>query len=147
MHFLITTLAASPLLRCGLNKRQLNETDFHNLVTIENIVYTETQERFSFWARIDGESHIVISDRWTGLKKLFIQFHELGHHFLHEGNDVDSVHFFDGGNHRQEYEAHAFATVALCPLQALLDNSFEVEDMFSDHVRLERERLYTLYHV
>jgi Zn-dependent peptidase ImmA (M78 family) len=140
MNFILSSLA-----RYGLNHRGYTESEFLDICSIEDITYFETPEKYSFWACIDGESHIVVSRRWKGQKKLFIQLHELGHHFLHGGDRIDQVHFFDSNSRKHEFEAHAFATIAMCPINALLDGTFEVTDRFTDYIKRERENLWFLY--
>jgi Zn-dependent peptidase ImmA (M78 family) len=135
------------LVRHGLDRRAPDESDFLDICLIEDITYFETPERWSFWASIDGESHIVVSRRLRGARKAFVQLHELGHHFLHAGQAIDQVHFFDSSTRKHEFEAHAFATMAMCSLEALRSGAFEVTDRFTDYVRREREKLFFLYGV
>jgi Zn-dependent peptidase ImmA (M78 family) len=142
MNFMLNSLK-----RYGLNNRAPIESDFLDICLIEDITYFETPEKYSFWASIDGESHIVVSRKVRGARKLFVQLHELGHHFLHGGQSIDQVHFFDSSARKHEFEAHAFATMAMCPLRSLQDGSFEVVDRFTEYLRREREKLFFLYKV
>lgn len=136
-------LMLDSLKHLGLNQRVLGEADFFKIRDREGFIYEEIPKPFSFWAMIDGESHICVSDHLTGKKREFVMFHELAHHFWFSGQNIDQVHFFDSNQSKKEFEAHAFATIALCPvtvLQGLED--YEETDAFSASVRRDREKLF-----
>ena len=132
----------------GLNRRVWTEDDFFDICEDELIFYTEIPKKFSFWASIDGESHIGVSKHLKGSKKLFVQLHELGHHFYSAGEEIDQIHFYNANRSKDEFQAHAFAVLAMCPATVLEGKEeFEEADSFARWVRKERDRLRFLYRV
>lgn len=67
-------------------KRQMTSRDFEEACNREGI--TVIRRRFTssirgFYMRQNGEPFIYIDSRLRGFNRLFVEFHELGHYFLH----------------------------------------------------------------
>jgi hypothetical protein len=130
----------------GFNQRIMTEDDFFHICEIEKITVTFIPKKFSFWTSIDGESHIGISDRLKGLKKTFVMFHELAHHFRFSGEDIDQIHFYNANRRKHEFEADALATISIYPLGVLMEGGvLDEQSRFARFVEKERKKLYFLY--
>lgn len=110
-HDKITKLSA------GWNDRPLTEADFYKLcrklkITVEE--YPLTTE--GFYYRVMGSDYIVLDSRLTGVKRLLVMFHELGHFLFHAPDHGVTANFHGVGKKtRKETEADVFALCALIP--------------------------------
>jgi Zn-dependent peptidase ImmA (M78 family) len=131
--------------RYGIGHRALSENDFHRICENEGIEIIWSREKFSFYFTLMGHHFIVLPKRRRGLRLLFAMFHELGHYFMHVGNDPEAA-WLDMGHHtRDEAEADAIALIALMPVKDLWKNAFFDDSRYGGHLYNERLRLYFLY--
>jgi len=129
----------------GLNRRYFTEDDFYEICREEGIRVVETEENFSWWMNLDGESCIILARALRGYELLYTMMHELAHHFLHHGDELNEIEAFGANNSKNETEADLFATIAIYPLKALFSGDlleFEKYDPFLKIIRLDRERIY-----
>ena len=97
-----------------------------------------------------GRCFITVDSRLRGVRRLHVLLHELAHHFLHVPPDAAAAHFFRlRPDTKQEFEAEAFAAVALLPeplLRRLLGEAadFETEGFTKDIVEF-RLKVLDLY--
>src|SRR5205085_6608202 len=61
---------------------------------------------------IEGIPIIFINNTLTGLKRLWVMYHEFGHHLLHT---PETCLFSDSTIHKAQSEANFFAALALLP--------------------------------
>lgn len=77
-------------------------------------------------------------------------FHELAHHFLHPGIELNAIEPFGANNSHKEFEADAFSILAIYPREALASydaREGERYDHFLRHLRKQREKIHFLYGV
>jgi Zn-dependent peptidase ImmA (M78 family) len=130
----------------GVGKRPLTEADFFEICEIEGIEIIWSKEKFAFYFTLCGEHFIVLPKRKKGIKMLFAMFHELGHYFMHSGEEPEAA--FLGLHHtKDEAEADAIALVAIMPKHTLRDPTFLDSGRFGSHLYNERLRLYFLYDI
>ncbi|MBK9215673.1 MAG: ImmA/IrrE family metallo-endopeptidase [Chloracidobacterium sp.] len=142
MKFIIEKLCT---LRIGWNERVLAESDFHRLCRRFRIRVDEMPLRpGGFYYRLRGRDFIAIDSRLTGVRKLAVQFHELGHFLLHTPESGTSANFHRVGTRtRKELEADAFALCAIIPLSLfesrtpaeLIDDGFPA-DLVADRIAI-----------
>lgn len=101
----------------GWNERSLTEADFYRVCKRFRVNVVEMPLRTNgFYYRVLGRDYIAINSRLTGTKKLFVQFHELGHFLLHMPESGATANFHGlGRKTRQEFEADAVALCSLIP--------------------------------
>ena len=129
----------------GLNSRAFTEQDFYRLCEAEKIQIIETDEPFSWWMTLDGQSYIVLNRNLRGYKLLFTMLHELSHHYLHGGCSLNAIKSFGSNRRREEREADFFATLAVYPLPVLLSGElvvYEAHDPYLCIIRQRREEIY-----
>lgn len=135
----------------GFNVRQLNESDAEIICEKENITLLELDVPASFYFYCYQKHFIIIKKGLLGLKKTFTIFHELGHFYCHAGSPASSRAFFYGLiKSKNEFEADAFATIAICPRTALDNYDFlesHPRSRFARNLFKERQRLEFLYQV
>lgn len=125
----------------------MSEKDFYSICEAENIIVVEKSVPTAFYMRCSGKDVIVLKKGEYGLRRLFSAFHELGHYFLH-GGEGDSVALFRGPrSSKEEVEADAFASIALCPQVCLTNFSWlsDNESDFAARVWVIRNRIYRDY--
>jgi len=124
----------------------MTEEDFYRICEAEGIEIVWSDKKFSFYL-CDPEFDIyciTLPKRRKGLRLLRDMFHELGHHFMHIGNDPAAA--FSGlTDDRDELEADAIALVAMIPKHMLKEMAFLDGSRFGDHLYNERIRLFFLY--
>ena len=125
------------LKKYDFNRRILTETDFYRICAGEKIKVLELDVSASFYMSVSNESFIVLSKKLKGLKRTFVMFHELSHHFLHGGTDAASAFYFGLLESKNEFEADALALIALIPIEAL-----ESFDFLDDHPNRYARKLY-----
>lgn len=130
-----------------LNIRELTETDFYRICEEERVEVHELDSPSSFYIRTGGVRAIVLTTREYGLERRFSAFHELGHHFLHGGEAVDTALLRRPRESRKEYEADAFAAIALCPLSAFVSGEWlsEATDPYSSRIWILRRKIWERY--
>ena len=103
------------------NERPLTEADFYRLCKRFNIRVQEMPLRVSgFYYRVMGRDFIAIDSRLTGMQKLFVMYHELGHFLFHMPESGATANFHGVGHKtRYENEADAFALCAILPRSEL----------------------------
>lgn len=103
------------LKRHGIGQRALTEIDFERICAKEGIDIFWSNRRYAlYYVPEDGVRIIILPKRLTGLHLLFAQFHELGHHFLHGGDDP-CVAFLGQSDKKYEAEADAVAIMSIFP--------------------------------
>lgn len=127
------------------NTRSLTEDDFYTVCESENITVIEHDKPFSWWMTVEGKPFIVLNKRLRGLKRLYVMWHELGHHFLHFGSEANQVYFSELIKSKTELEADALAIIAICPKQIGNDFLEENPTKFARKLLKEREKLLFLY--
>lgn len=136
------------LKRYGFNIRALTEEDFYAICESEGIHVIETDVVTSFYMPVLGEPTIVLKKGLKGLKRLFVMFHELAHHFAHGGKDANNAFFFDMTISKKEFEADAIATIAILPLSSLENYDFLDEhprSRFAKQLYKDRQKLWFLH--
>ncbi|HKQ74624.1 MAG TPA: ImmA/IrrE family metallo-endopeptidase [Blastocatellia bacterium] len=99
------------------NIRVFTEDDFHQYCDAEGIVIREEQvEQPGLYLICDGTPTIFIDDQLRGAERLFVEFHELAHHWLHP----PGVRMFFGLGKTIELEADVVAICALIPKTVLI---------------------------
>jgi Zn-dependent peptidase ImmA (M78 family) len=136
----------------GWNARAFTEEDVLHICRSEGIELAECQLTSSpgLYATTGGRCFIALDSRLRGIRRLHVLLHELAHHFLHVPTDEPAAHFFRlRPDTKQEFEAEAFAAVALLPeplLRRLLSEAsdFEAEGFTKDIVEF-RLKVLDLY--
>lgn len=104
----------------GWNRRPLTEKDFYRLCRKFGIlVFEEDPEEMTDkgeYTVVEGVPIIFLDKTLKGLERLWVMFHELGHHLLHS---PETCFFSEGSVHKEQSEANAFAACALIPKQAV----------------------------
>lgn len=95
----------------GWNKRVFDESDFYRLCNSKGVRVFEDAEMPlpGAYCVYDKLPVIFIARRLRGTERLRVQFHELGHHWLH----YPLVQFFINLNNKIEFEANIVAACAL----------------------------------
>jgi Zn-dependent peptidase ImmA (M78 family) len=140
-------LSLEKLAKYGFNKRPLTEADFYKICEAERIEVIERSDVSNiFYMTVLGEPSIVLgnSRKHRGIKRLFAMFHELAHHFLHPGDDIEEVFFFGISDSKEEFEADSLATIALIPEKnigkpEILEHSPKAfaKKIYDDRIRLK----------
>ena len=140
-------LSLEKLAPFGFNQKILTENDFYSICDSERITVLEMKVSASFYMSVRDKSFIVISNKLKGLKKMFVMFHELAHHFLHGQRDGTSAFYFNLLDNKNEFEADAIALIALLPLGELrrLDFLEEHPNRYARKLYKDRQRLNFLY--
>ncbi|HUF04354.1 MAG TPA: ImmA/IrrE family metallo-endopeptidase [Aridibacter sp.] len=126
----------------GLGERRLTTGDFYDICEAEGVEVISHPGEASWYMEVKSRPFIVLSDSRKGIEKEFVMFHELGHYFLHAGN-ADRPMRDSLGPSKKEFEANAFALLALLPLadiEAIAEE--DIEDGY--HTAALRERLRLL---
>lgn len=134
----------------GLNERRLTERDLEMICERDRVTIVPQDVTTSFYMSVLDRHFIVIPKRLRGLKREFVIWHEISHHLLHGGRDAGTQAFWFGLlETRNEAEANAFATIALCPRPALDSYDWLEENpgRYAKHIWNERQRLLFLYGV
>jgi len=129
------------LLCIDWNKRPLVEADFYRLCRRFGLtVHDSPMGVEGFYYRLLGRDFIAIDSKLSGLQKLAVLFHELGHFLLHIPRSGPAVNFHAVGHPtRQEREADFFALCALMP-RPLIENRSQTELL---HEGFSREMIET----
>ena len=133
------------------NKRAPTEEDFYRICRRENIKVHEIPLRVpGYYMVYMSKRFIIINSALRGVRWLYVAFHELGHHFLHEPKCKPNGALFYLDNASKEHaEAEAFAIAALIP-ESLMKKMLESEEYIEDEglsaeLLKKRFELYTLY--
>lgn len=105
----------SPL---GWNERVFTEEAFTRICRRERIKVVEYPLTASpgFYIVCRGRHFITVDSRLRGVRRLYVQLHELAHYFLHVPPHATAAHYFRlRPGTKQEHEAEVFAAVALLP--------------------------------
>ncbi len=88
--------------------------DFEECCRIEGveIVYA-AMKRPGFYWNCEGTPTIVLSTFISGIKKLCVAMHELGHYFSHT---PEAALYLPNSKSKREYEAEKFALIGMIPL-------------------------------
>jgi Zn-dependent peptidase ImmA (M78 family) len=106
----------------GWNERRMTSEDFMQVCAREGITATRlrftSHVRGSFY-RQNGRPFIVTDSRLRGLERIRVEFHELGHYFLHSAG-FERLKRMPGDPRTPEtdwaeVEAHLVSMVALAP--------------------------------
>jgi Zn-dependent peptidase ImmA (M78 family) len=102
----------------GWNKRIFTEQDFFRLCKRFGVLVFEEDPDCvpgdGAYVVVEDIPVIFINNTLTGLKRLWVMFHELGHHLLHT---PETCLFSDSTIHKAQSEANFFAALALLPEQ------------------------------
>lgn len=118
----------------GWNQRPLTEADCYRICRREKIKIIEYPLESSpgFYMVCKGRPMITIDSRLRGLRRQYVLWHELAHHFLHVPHHATAAHWFRlRPGTKAELEAEAFAVVAMIPeplLRKML--TWEIEEEF-----------------
>lgn len=127
------------------NRRQLTDLDFDLLCEAEGVHVLESRMRpRGLYLVYDALPIIVVNSRLRGWRRQFVQWHELGHHFLHAPGSRYLLNF----ETKSEAQADVFAACALIPLPVLHQVSlWELAADFGYDVELcrLRERIWRLW--
>lgn len=131
------------------NERSLTENDFYTICEAEGITLIEHDKPFSWWMTVENKPFIVLNKRLRGIKRLYVMWHELGHHFLHFGSEPNQVYFSEMTKSKAELEADILAILAVCPMKALQTNDFveEYPNKFATKLFKERQKILFLYRI
>lgn len=142
-------LALEKLKKYGFNERFLTESDLLDICEQENITVLSCDVPTSFYLDVEGEYFIVLQKTLKGLPRDFALAHEISHHLLHCGATTDRAFFLNLLDSKNEVEADALATIALCPRRALYSFDFleEHPNAFARRVFKNRQKLDFLYGV
>lgn len=140
-------LSLQKLTEYGFNRHAMTEANFYRICEQEGIEVIECFQSNTFYMVIEGKPFIVIGTRKRGLKKLYAMFHELAHHFLHAGRLLNEAFFYGQIENKQEFEADAFATIALIPINKVDDYDFleEHPNKFARRIFNDRKKIKFLY--
>lgn len=148
MKLLQQKLAA---LDIGWNQRVFDEAVFHALCHRFSITVVESpMDTGGFYYRLLGRDFIAINSKLSGIKRLVVLFHELGHFLLHVPKSGPAANFYaTGGPTRQQREADTFALCALLPIELirsrttpeLIHDGFPLEMIASRLAIFERYRI------
>lgn len=99
------------------NVRVLTRDDFYSHCDAGGIqLHEDVQiEQPGLYMVYDGRPHIFIDERLRGAERLFVQFHELAHYWIHPSG----IKFFLGWERSIEQEANIIAACALIPRTVL----------------------------
>lgn len=105
-----------------LNRKIFGETDFYRICRKEKITVAEIalkQNIFGYYSVFRGRAYIILDSNLSGINRLSVAFHELGHHYLHA--PMPKSFFFNSQklSTKEEAEAQAFALTALFPISLL----------------------------
>jgi Zn-dependent peptidase ImmA (M78 family) len=104
----------------GWNERPLTEKDFYKLCRKFGIlVFEEDSEEMNDkgeYTVVEGVPIIFLDRTLKGLERLWVMFHELGHHLLHA---PETCFFSEGTVNKEQSEANAFAACSLIPKPAV----------------------------
>lgn len=128
----------------GIGRMPATEDDFWRIAADHDIDVVWSMRRYAFFFQHDDVKGIVLPRSSGGVPLLFTMFHELGHALMHVGESVDAV-FAQGFGGRFEYEADAFALLAVAPTRCLRDTCGFGEDAASDALWQKRLRLYEVH--
>lgn len=115
-------LSLEKLSKYGFNQKALTERDFYRICEMEGVeVIEDPRVTNIFYMTFEGRPFIVLgnSTKHRGVKRLFAMFHELAHHFLHSQRHAANAFYFGLVESKQEFEADAFAAIALIPARDL----------------------------
>lgn len=129
----------------GIGTRALTEDDFYKICDAEGIEVLQSPEKFSFYFTMLDEHFIVLPKRRHGLRLLFAMFHELGHYFMHVGDEPAAA--FLNGHTRDEIEADAIALIAIVPKSKIKQMAWLDGSRYGSHLYNERLRLFFLYDI
>jgi Zn-dependent peptidase ImmA (M78 family) len=112
------------LTRWGWNRRPLTEADFFTICDAEvvRVIELPLPQRGLYLVR-HGMPVIALDEGLRGTERLFIQWHELGHHFLHT---PDSCHFSLSLTDKIQFQANVIASCALIPQTIIRACEFDV---------------------
>jgi hypothetical protein len=144
-------LSLATLAKYDFNKRRLTETDFYAICEQRSISVLELDVLTSFYIyhpKLDRKT-IVLDCKLRGVAREFAMFHELSHALLSSRLNDPQALFMGMCDTKEEYEADAFASIALIPRARLLDTSF-VDDCCcgtADEIYEKRLHIYETYGV
>lgn len=131
--------------RHGIGTRAITEDDCFRIAEAEGIEIVWSDKKYSFYFHVLGHHCIVLPKRKRGLRLLFDFLHELGHHFVHAGDEIAAS--FAIGHSKDEFEADAIALIAMIPKGKILEMAEMDGTRFGDKLWRDRVRLYFLYGV
>lgn len=139
-------------LRCGWNKKPLNEEIFYRLCKRRRITVVEMPlATGGFYYCVKAKHYIAIDSRLKPFEKLFVMFHEFAHYLMHTPDTGTTANFHNVGKRtRKEKEADAFALCALIPLSwietRLIAELHEEEGLPLEMLK-ERREVYETYRI
>lgn len=113
MHSLLTKFE-----KLGWNRRAFTEADVYRICRREKVKIIEypISGTLGFYMRCAGRCIITVDSRLRGVRRVYVLLHELAHYFLHVPAEATAAHFFRlRPDTKQEFEAEAFAVVAVLP--------------------------------
>ncbi len=138
-------------LNIAWNVRALGEDDLYRICKRFKIRLVEMPLRVGgFYYRAGGRDFIAIDSRLSGVERLKVAFHELGHFLFHAPSSGATANFHGVGRRtRQEREADAFALCALIPRTYVETRTTAqlIDDGVTPEMIAERVRTYERYGV
>lgn len=110
----------------GWNERVLTRHDFYTICRDDDVLVRDADMRWSgLYLVCEEVPVIVLNDKLVGPERIFVGWHELGHHLLHP----PGMAFFcnDSTKRKVEFEAQRFAACALLPLPLM--SSMHVDEI------------------
>jgi Zn-dependent peptidase ImmA (M78 family) len=133
----------------GWNKKRFDGKDFDRITKQLGVLViedgSEDMVRKGLYTEAKGVPIIFVRPELTGLEKLWVLFHELGHHLLHS---PATCYFSESTQHKTEHEASVFAAIALIPQayvrQMYLWDLYDVDEFAAKlfEIRLEVYEAY-----
>ncbi len=103
--------------RYNVHNRAVDESDFRRICKGEKIILLRRSGRSPMngvYLRLRGRRAIFISEHLIANERLWVAFHELGHHFMHQNQMYEHLFHQVGAKYlRVEAEAELFAELAL----------------------------------
>ena len=133
----------------GWNERPLTEVDLYRLCKKFKVSVTEMPlATGGFYYRMMGRDFIAVDSKLTGVRKLVVLFHELGHFLFHVPESGATANFHGVGHRtRKEIEADIFALCSLIPKTLLKTRSITelIYDGFPPEMIAARFEIYLLH--
>lgn len=128
-----------------MGRRAMTEDDFWRVCHENDIEVFWSAKGFPFYFTVPADDLRVIAlpARLSGLRLLFVQFHELAHFWRH-GGDEPCIAFLGDSDRKCEAEADAIATIALMPTVDFVIEEFS-DPRFIAKLREDRYQLHRLY--
>lgn len=116
----------------GFGERKLTTEDFERTCEREGVTVERSRLRDGlrgFYYRLQDRPHINLDSRLKGTEKLFVEFHELAHYFLHTGQRSLFQHGIEAGEATYTPEQEWAELEATSAAVTALNPAFPIEDI------------------